>query len=472
MSPDPPARHVVVVGGGVAGLAAAWEASSRPSVGVTVLEAGDRFGGKVRTSDLDVPGGPLRVDEGADMFLTRVPGAIELCHELGLADRLTVPAVGRARVWADGELRWFPARSVLGVPLDLEDLASTGLLDARALEQVRAEQDRDDPPPEGDVPIGPWLAERFGRDLVDRVVGPLVGGINAGDVDRLSLRAVTPQLAAAAEEGGSLTEALRRRAASAPAGPAFNALLGGTQELTDALVAGLRDRGVDLRTSSDVVALVPSTTGAVAVRTSRGTLAADAVVVTTPAPVAAALVAPASPGAAAELRSIEHTSVALLTIVLRRADVATELDASGLLVPRSAGLLCTAVSWGSRKWRHWDDGRHVVLRASAGHSDDARPESMDDDELTAGLLADLRTTMGLEARPVAVRVSRYPGGFPQYAVGHLERCDRIDAALARDLPRVRVAGAALRGLGLPACISQGRAAASALLDALADRRVG
>lgn len=463
MSDTATGTHLVVVGGGITGLAAAWEASSRPGSKVTVLEAGDRFGGKVRTSDLDVPGGPLRVDEGADMFLTRVPGALELCRELGLEDRLTVPQVARAKVWVDGRLRWFPARSVLGVPLDEDDLASTGLLDADAMRRVRAEQDRDDPPLTGDVAIGPWLAERFGRDLVDRIVGPLVGGINAGDVDRLSLRAVTPQLAAAAEEGGSLTEALHRRVAAAQGGPAFNALLGGTQELTDSLVDALRVRGADLRSRTAVLGLEPSPTGGVQVRTPEGVVGADAVVVTTPAPVTASLLAPHSPTAAGELRSIEHTSVALVTLAVRRADIDLDLDASGLLVPREAGLLCTAVSWGSRKWRHWDDGSHLVLRASAGHSRDQRIASMDDDELVAGLLSDLRTTMGLEATPVAVRVSRYPDGFPQYSVGHLERCDRIEQALARDLPRVRVAGAFMRGLGLPACISQGRAAAAALL---------
>ncbi|MBS1837725.1 MAG: protoporphyrinogen oxidase, partial [Actinobacteria bacterium] len=199
-------RHVVVVGGGVTGLAAAWEASTDADVTVTVLEAGPRVGGKVRTSTLDLPTGPLTVDEGADNFLAREPEAVDLCVELGLADELTSPSLGRAKVWvpaqrgsgtpdASGELRWLPTRQVLGVPLDAEDLAATAILSPDAVATAADELHSAAPAPDGDVSIGSFLSAHYGRELVDRVVGPLVGGINAGDVHELSLRAVTPQLA-------------------------------------------------------------------------------------------------------------------------------------------------------------------------------------------------------------------------------------------------------------------------------------
>jgi oxygen-dependent protoporphyrinogen oxidase len=461
-------RHLVVVGGGLTGLAAAWEALAHPGTEVTVLESGDRWGGKVRTSPVPLAGGPRPVDEGADMFLTRVPDAVGLVEELGLTDRLTQPAANRARVWIDGELRWFPAASVLGVPLDDDDLAATGLLDDAALAQVRAERERRDPPLVDDVPIGPWLAERFGRQLVDRIVGPLVGGINAGDVERLSLAAVTPQLAEAAREGGSLTEALRRRqAAVTAAGPPFRALLGGTGELVDTLVAALAERGARLHPGTPVERLELVTgaggTRSHVLRAGGADVAADAVVVAAPAPVAASLLAGGSPEAAAELASIEHSSVTLVTLVYRREEVPTALDGSGFLVPREAGLLLSAASWGSSKWRHWDDGEHVVLRVSAGHATDDRGTSLADADLVGGLRRDLHTTMGVTADPGVVRISRWPRGFAQYTVGHLDRCDRIDAAVARDLPGVRVTGAAFRGLGVPACIRQGREAARSLL---------
>jgi oxygen-dependent protoporphyrinogen oxidase len=482
--------RLLVVGGGISGLAAAWEAATAADQGepvdVTVLEAADRWGGKIRTSEVVLPDGTaLRIDEGPDAFLARVPDAVQLCAELGLTDELTEPAIGRAKVLAGEQLRHLPTQTVLGVPLDADELAATGILSADGVERVRAEPGLDLPPPEHDVAIGELLADRFGRELVDRLVGPLIGGINAGDVDALSLHAVTPQLAEAASDGGSLSAALQRRRAAAPsAGPVFHTLLDGTQRLVDVLVEQLEPRGVSLHAGVEVRELIRTDEGGLAadvVATGTGSTAgtgapeeserleADRVVLATPAPAAAQLLAGLSADAVAELRSITHSSVVLVTLVYDRDQLAGlqdgELDASGFLVPRHAGRFVTAVSYGTSKWAHWDDGRHVVLRASAGHVHDTRPLEMEDDQILWSVVEDLRATMGLHAEPLAARVSRYPLGFAQYEVGHLDRVARIEAALARDVPNLRVAGAAYRGVGIPACIRQGRAAARALLPA-------
>lgn len=464
-------RHLVVIGAGVTGLAAAWEASAHDGVTATVLEAAERMGGKVRTSAFDLPTGPLVIDEGPDNFLAREPEVVDLCVELGLADRLVQPSVGRAKVWVPdaavpggGELRWFPTRHVLGAPIDIEDLASTGILAPDGLARVAAEADRTDAAPDADLGIGSFLADRYGPELVARIAGPLIGGINAGDVDELSLRAVTPQLAAAAAEGASLTEALRRRlAATRRDGPVFQALLGGTGELVDELVAQLSARGVQIRTATPVTGLHPGVDGRVVVELVDGTLDVDGVVVTTPAPVAARLLHRTSPAAARELDRIDHVTATFATFAFRREDLPFDLDASGVLVPRDAGLLMTATSFGSLKWPHWDDGLHVILRVASGHRHDDRPTRMDDDELVAALRSDLATVFGIGATPAATRVSRWDPGFAQYRVGHLELVERVHAALAADVPALRVAGADLGGLGLPACVRQGRAAARTLL---------
>jgi oxygen-dependent protoporphyrinogen oxidase len=457
--------RLVVVGGGVTGLAAAWEASADPAVQVTVLESDERLGGKVRTSAIELDDGTeLVIDEAADAFLARVPDAVALCGELGLTDELTQPAIGRAKVFVDGELRFLPERTVLGVPLDMDALAAAGLLSEAGVAAAADELDRDDPADDHDVAIGPFLAERYGPELVDRIVGPLIGGINAGDIDELSLRAVTPQLADAAAEGASLSRALQRRQpAVADDRPVFHGLLGGTGRLVDALSEALEDRGVTLRTGTPVAALDRADSSWTVRLEDGSTLAADAVLLATPAPAAGRLVAPHCQDAAAELGSIHHSSVTLVTLVYDAADVTVPLDASGFLVPRSAGLVLTAASFGSSKWAHWDDGRHVVLRVSAGRTGDERQAEMDDDELVAALRADLATTMGLDATPVGVRVSRWPLGFAQYTVGHLERVERIEQALERDCPTLAVTGAAYRGLGLPACIRQGRESAAQLV---------
>lgn len=440
-------RRVVVVGGGITGLAAAWEAVGRGDE-VTVLEASDRFGGMIRTSPIELPDGTsMLIDEAADAFLARVPEAVQLCRELGLEGQLTEPAVGRAMVFTDDGLRWFPADSVLGVPLDIHALAETGLLSDRGLARVAAEVGRDDPPLIGDTSVGALLRPRFGDELVDRVVGPLIGGISAGDVDLMSVAATTPQLAEAAAPGGSLTDELRRRAATASPGPVFHGLLGGTAVLVDALVATLRDRGAELLAEHPVRSV------------ATGDLGADRVVLTTPATATTKLLEPLSPTAAQELGTIVTASVALVTLVFDRSTVQVPGDASGFLVPRDAGLLLTAVSWGSTKWSHWDDGRHVVVRASAGHRHDDRVASLPDDAIVDALSRDLAATAGLRADPIAARVSRWSDGFHQYDVGHLALVDRIEDALRTDTDdRVRVAGAAYRGVGIPACIRQGRAA--------------
>jgi len=478
------ARHMVVIGGGITGLTAAWEASDRPGVRVTVLESSDRLGGKIRTSALGLPTGALAVDEGADNFLAREPEAVELCEEIGLGEDLTQPAVGRAAVWvttdpghAEAARRcWFPTRHVLGVPLDVDDLSATGIMSADGLARVASEKDSVDPAPDSDVSIGDFLTDRFGRELVDRVVGPLVGGVNAGDVDELSLQAVTPQLAAAAAEGGSLTLALRRRvAAAAPSGPVFRAVRGGTDRMVETLVERLRGRGVEVRTGSGVRSLQHDADGRVVVTLAEdpappaddqrsASLRADAVVVATPAGSAARIVSALDSAASEALAGILHVPATFATLAVRRTDIPAPLDASGVLVPRDSGLLVTAVSFGSLKWPSWDDGIHVILRVAAGHRHDDRPSSMDDDELVAALRADLATVLGITAAPVATRVSRWEPGFAQYRVGHHDLVARIGSSLERTAPRVKVAGADLGGLGIPACIRQGRAAARALLD--------
>ncbi len=462
MSVPPGPVRIVVVGGGVTGLAAAWEATGLGAQ-VTLLEASDRFGGLVRTTEIHVDGDVLRIDEGADAFLARVPDAVDLCHELGLGEELVSPASGRAFVWVDGDLRPLPGRHTLGVPLDPEDPATRALLGEAGVQQLRDDLGRIGPGLDGDTSIGAFVGDRLGRPVVDRIVGPLVGGISAGDVDRLSLESVAPQLAEAARRGDSLLGALRRAAgASSDDRPVFAGLRDGTGRLVDTLVEQLRARGADLRTGRPVER-IGARDGSVTVHGPDDVVTADAVVVATPARHAAGIVSDLSGTAADELRAIPTTTVVLVTFVLDAADVPGPLDGSGFLVPRDAGLLLTAASWGSSKWAHWDDGRHVVLRVSAGHAGDTEVDRRTDAEVTERLLDDLRTTMGISAPPRATRVSRWTDAFPQYEVGHAQRVLRIEEALGRDAPGVRVAGMCYRGVGIPASIRSGRTAVRSLL---------
>jgi len=463
--PGPPGKGrptVAVVGAGVTGLAAAWELAAHPPPGepaprVVVLEAGARPGGKIVAAELG--GGP--VDGGADAFVARAPAGVELCRELGLDGELQAPAANRALVWTRGRLRPLPQGLVLGVPSDLVGLARSGAVSARGL--ARAALDLVLPPTAipagGDMAVGALVAARFGREVQERVVDPLLGGIHAGRSERLSLAATAPQLAAALARHRSLLVGLRREGAPQPgAGPVFLSLAGGLDRLVTRLVGELRARGVELRPACPVQALERSPDGrGWTLRTPGGTVAADAVVVAVPAPVAAGLIGAVAPSAAAELAGIEHASVALVLLAYAAGDVGRPLDGSGFLVPRVDGRLMTACSWYTSKWPGRRPAGEVVLRVSVGRWGQD-PMALGDTEIVARVGRELTQAMGIAAPPAASAVMRWPEAFPQYTVGHLDRVARIEVGVAA-VPGLALAGAALRGVGVPACIEQGRQAA-------------
>jgi oxygen-dependent protoporphyrinogen oxidase len=471
--------HVVVVGGGIAGLTAAYRLSQGGS-DVTVVEPG-RLGGKLQTSMV----AGRAVDEAADAFLLRVPWALALCHDLDIDGELVSPSARTATVFVDGVRRPLPEGHVLGVPTDLDALARSGIVSAAAVERVRADLDLPaaptDPGPSGDdVAIGPYLRGRLGDVVVDHLVDPLIGGINAGDTATLSLAAVVPQLDAAARSGDpSLVRSCRaqraRLAAAIPPGaeaaPIFATPIGGMARLVDALVALMP--GVDLRVGPGVAALERPAGRGPAMRvtlTDGAVIDTDAVVVACPAHVAGPLLADVAPEAAAVLSALEHSSISMVTLAFAAGAVATDPGVSGCLVPRHQGTLVTAVSDATAKWaqlRH-PERDDVLLRVSAGRFGDDRHLDLDDVDLTARVLADLDRIVGVRAAPSEVRVGRWPASFPQYAPGHLRRIDAAEQALA-SLP-IALAGAALRGVGVPACIRTGEEAAARLGATWSTRR--
>lgn len=462
--------HVAVVGGGIAGLAAAHELADVPGVTVTVLEASDRLGGKVRTEPFD----GTALDTGPDAFLARRPEAVQLCHELGLSDRLEPPTSGEAWLWVRGRLRPIPKGTLLGLPTDIAAVARTGVLSPAGLARLVASpllaRRRRPLGALEDRTIGEVVRAGLGDEVHERLVDPLVGGINAGDTDALSIDAVAPQLAAAARSSADLMAGARAVQAAAPAptpgtpaAPVFYGLPGGMGGLVDALQRRLTAAGVDVRTGAAARSLARDGASWV-VGTDGDEVRADAVVLATPAFVTAPVLAPLDDGVAATLGAITHASVALVAFAWPRNAVPDLPAGSGFLVPRGEGRLMTACSWSSSKWAHLaDPSGRVLMRASAGRADDPRAETMDDDELEARLLFELGEAMGIQAPPSAVRVTRWPDAFPQYAPGHLVRIAAAEASLAAGLPGVALAGAALRGVGIPACIGSGRIAAKAAL---------
>lgn len=454
-----PAPTVAVVGGGVAGLAAALEAT-RAGARVVVLEASSRLGGKVRVSE--VAGVP--VDEGADAMLARVPYGVALAEQAGLGGELVSPAAGQAFLWTRGALRTLPAGTVMGIPADLAALARSDVLSPAGLARVPLDLALPGSPTGEDVSVGDLVARRLCREVVERLVDPLLGGVYAGRADRLSLHATLPQLAGPVARSRSLLLAARHaRTTAVPwAGPLFRGLPGGLGRLPDAVAAA---SGAQVRLSTTVRALQRTPQGW---RLELGSAAhpealdVDAVVLAVPAAPAARLLRPLAPTAAEELAGLAYASVGIVTLVL---DGPAPGAGSGYLVPAVEGRTTKAVTFTSRKWAHYAGGPAVV-RASVGRAGETAELQRTDEELVATVLAELAAAVGPVGRVLGTRVVRWGGGLPQYAVGHLDLVRRVRAAVAGH-PGLAVAGAAYDGVGVPAVARSGREAAQAVLRQVA-----
>lgn len=457
--------RVAVVGAGIAGLSAAH----RLAVGgadVVVLEASGRCGGKLEPVTLD----GVRLDCGAESVLARRPETVALIEDLGLGDQLVHPTPATAQVYVDGQIRPLPPQ-VLGIPVDLDRLE--GFLSPVGLVRARREPTLAAPALPGDVAIGAYVDERFGPEVTDRLLEPLLGGVYAGQARSLSFEAVSERLFAAARTGGSLVEHARGLVPTQPGGPVFASLEGGLAGLVEALVSDLTSRGVEVRTGTTVRALARRVGG---YRLISGSvprpdhLDVDAVVLATPGPATGRLLSPFAPQEGAALAAVPYASVVVTTLVVS----SVTLVGSGLLVPPGQLPTIKALTYSSRKWQGvadraaeaWGPGVDVV-RTSVGRLGENRLLQVDDDTLLRRTVAEARTLPGWEhAEVLGSHVRRWGGALPQYLVGHRQLVARLRTAVA-DLPGLEICGAALDGVGIAATIGTGTAAAQRILTGAA-----
>jgi oxygen-dependent protoporphyrinogen oxidase len=455
-------NRAVVIGGGISGLAAAHRLS-RDGVEVTVIEATAVVGGKLRVSDV----AGLPVDEGAETFLRRVPEALDLIHAVGLGDQLVAPAQSGASVWARGQLRPLPPRTVLGLPTDPATLR--GILTPPEIARVRLDRVLPGQPPIDDVAVGAWVGRRLGRAVVERLVDPLLGGVYAGRADELSLAATLPQLPR--DERSALAAAERALVPASPdAGPVFGALTSGLGVLPGAVATATERLGGRIVTGRTVRRLERTPTCWRVVHgptTHEQAVEADAVIIAVPAVAAGRLLTEVAPVAAAELTAIDAASMAIVTTAWRAADV-PELNGTGYLVPAVYRRPVKAVTFSSVKWPHLQQPDVVVTRCSLGRYGDVADLQRDDDDLVAVASAELTDQIGFQGKPIEARVTRWGGGLPQYVVGHKDRVERIRAAVS-GLPGLVVCGASYDGVGVPACIRTGLQAAEHVLTGFRSR---
>jgi oxygen-dependent protoporphyrinogen oxidase len=473
---DDATGHVAVIGGGIAGLAAAFFLAGE-RIRVTVLEGSPRLGGKLQASDV----AGVAMDEGAEALLARRPEGTELIKAVGLGGDLVPAGVTSSAIYTRGALRALPRRQFMGVPADPDELAATGVISAGGVARARDEVIR--PAADGDVSVTQYVGSRLGVEVVDRLVDPLLGGVYAGRSQDLSFNATLAPLAAAAREHAALTEAVRsllpppadnsikQPAGAAPARPApvFVSLTTGLGALPEAVA---KASGADVRVNAAVRELRRTETGwrlTIGSAADPEYLDADAVILATPAAPAARLLQEAAGEAAARLGQIPYASMAIVTLAFRAADFPAQ-QRSGYLVPAVDGRTVKAATFSTVKWPHLAAQAPVhVVRCSVGRSGEVAVLQRDDADLAALAEAELGEVTGITAKSVARRVTRWGGALPQYNVGHLERVAAIRAAVARQ-PGLAVAGAAYDGVGIPACIATARKAADQVTAYLAAPR--
>jgi protoporphyrinogen/coproporphyrinogen III oxidase len=473
-----PLGRVVIVGAGVAGLAAAYFLRDS-GADVLVLEASGRIGGKLAVSDI----AGIPVDAGAEALLARRPEGVELIKAVGLGDDLVSPGTTTAGIWTRGQFRPLPRRHFMGVPADFADLERSAILSPAGLD--RARQDALLPPAvrDGDVAVAEVVGGRFGGEVVDRIVDPLLGGVYAGRSDQLSFDATIPALSMASRSHRSLAEAALSLVPGArPAGqgteeppgppaqpaPVFTTLAAGLGALPDVLA---RRSGADVRTRSTVRVLARTPAAwrlTVGPAVAPEQIDADAVILALPARPASRLISQVAGArdAGVALAEIEYASMAIVTLAYPATAFPETPTGSGYLVPAVDGHPVKAVTFSTVKWPHLGGGDMHVVRCSIGRIGEETILQREDSDLAALAAADLAAATGVRGTPVASRVTRWGGGLPQYTVGHLDRVDRIRAAVTAQ-PGLAVCGAAYDGIGIPACIASARLAVDHVVAYLA-----
>ncbi|HET7011051.1 MAG TPA: protoporphyrinogen oxidase [Anaerolineales bacterium] len=463
-----PTFRVVVVGGGIAGLTAAYTlrkiaAQARANLRLTVLESSDRWGGKIQTERRD----GFVIEGGPDTFVSTKPWGVALCRELGLEDRLQGANMQQRRVFvvSNGKLVELPEGLAMMVPSRIGPMVRTRLLSPLA--KLRMALDLVLPPrgEDADESLGRFISRRLGRQVYERLIEPLMSGIYAGDGDRLSLASTFPYLRDWERRYGSLTRGALRTARSLaePRRSVFLTPIGGLAEIVEGLLSRLRDS--DLRLRSSVRCVERSNTGYLLQLASGEAVEADAAVIAAPAHAAAQMLARLDPKLAGHLSAIEYVSTATVSLAFRSERLPRPLDGHGYVVPRIEGRQALACTWTSTKFPHRAPAGGALLRVFIGRAGIMDDPGVDEAELIEIARHELAETLGINAEPLFVRVARWPRSMPQYNLGHPERLRQVAERLDR-FPGLRLAGAAYTGIGIPDCIRSGEEAARAVHETL------
>lgn len=466
-------KRVVIIGGGITGLSAAWQlqrSAAQQSIPLqyTILEQSDRWGGKIQTDQVDGFGdAPFIIDYGPDAFLTRKPWAYELARELGLSDAILAINVENNKTFVlhSGKPVPLPEGLQLLVPTQWKSFIQSPLFSPWG--KLRASLDWVIPQRQSDADetLASFVRRRLGAEVLDRVAEPMLGGVFNGDSEKQSMLATFPQFPAMEKQHGSLIRgsrlAARERKAVSNAIPPFISFKTGTNELVKALINQLTG---DMRLNCVVSRIERLADNRYRISTSDGkTIEADALIMATPANVTVNLLQNVAPQASGQLSAIPYSGIGSAFFAFRREDVPHPLKGFGLVVPGSEKRKIDGVTWISSKWNHRAPSGHVLLRMFFGGPRTLASLQMDDKAIYLAICAELRDIFGITTAPLFHRIYRWMEGYPQYNLGHLERVASAESALPST---IKIAGSAYKGVGVPDCVRQGREAATCVMNGL------
>jgi len=439
--------HLVIIGGGITGLSAAWEAQQR-GITYTLLEASERWGGKVISSEIKMNGMRFLVDGGPDTIVTRKPEAWDLTNELGIRDQVENPGSETRGIYVLDNA--FPQP----IPLSPFKFIGSTLMTTRGKLRMLTEPFQPARKDDADESLGDFVRRRLGDEALDKFIGPVLGGIYNTDPNIQSIMVSSPVMREMEKEAGSLVLAALQRglqikkSSNGAKKPRFITYKNGLQGIVDGLTSQLTG---DLRLNSSVQSIEKNRSG-FHVRLTRGDIfRADAIVIATLANVASGLLKDISPEASQKLGKIRHNHIGTVSLVYKESDL-PKLDINGLMIPRREKRAIDAVTFTSKKMPHRSSPGYALLRVFIGGG---KPEVVEcgEEKLLATIRSELSELLGITAEPVAHKVFRWQNGFPQAEVGHLDLIDEIE----RHLPvNIALAGSSYRGIAVPDCIRQGR----------------
>lgn len=467
-------KQILIVGGGITGLASAFYVQEKIKANnlpykVKLVEAKDQLGGKMETIYRE----GFTIERGPDSFLSRKQPAIKLVEKLGLTDELVRNATGQSYILIGKKLHKIPAGSFMGVPKDIQTFLLSNTLSIKGKVRAGLEYVKPKGKSPGDQSLGVFFRRRFGDELVENVIEPLLSGIYSGDIDEMSLMATFPNFYQLEQKYGSLMKGLqqtmpkkqRQKTKKKQAG-IFYAFKDGFQSLVNELEKQLRNE--DILTLGTAVDHVEKKETGYHVLLSDGTVTkADAMIVTSPHSTLKNIFSKHEVFKLAE--DIPTTSVANVALAFDQKAIRKELDGTGFVVSRNSDFRITACTWTHRKWPHTTPDGKVLLRSYVGGPHDPDAVNLSDEEIVELVLNDLKKIMKVKGKPNFNVVSRFKQAMPQYAVGHLERLETLRNYASNHLPGVFLAGASYEGVGVPDCIEQGEKAAEDLFHYLDEK---